>query len=145
MNTVILSGRLTADIELRYIQSGAAVAQFNVAVSRKYKHNDEWKEEVSFIGVSVFGKQAETVAQYFKKGSPILVSGRLKQESWEKDGKKQSKTIVVMEGFEFMSQKSEAHSSTVKPPPARPTQESPTATATPTSSAPPPEEDDVPF
>lgn len=103
MNTVILTGNICADPELRYLPSGSAVCNFNVANNRKWTQNGEKKEEVSFIGVVSFGKQAETVAQYFKKGSPILVQGRLKQESWEKDGKKQSKTVVVLEGFEFMS------------------------------------------
>lgn len=142
MNTVILSGRLTADLELRFIPSGSAVAQFNVAVSRKYKHNDEWKEETSFIGVSVFGKQAETVAQYFKKGSPILINGRLKQESWEKDGKKHSKTVVVMEGFEFMSQKNDGAPASA--PKSQPMRTPPPAPSAPTT-APAADEDEVPF
>jgi single-strand DNA-binding protein len=105
MNVTIVSGNITADPELRFLPSGSGVCQFTVANNRKWKDRDgQLKEEVSFLGVQAFGKQAETIAQYFKKGSPILVSGRLRQESWEdkQTGKKQSKTLIVMESFEFM-------------------------------------------
>jgi single-strand DNA-binding protein len=144
MNTVIISGRLTADVELRYTQSGTAIGQFNIAVNRKWKdQSGELKEEVSFIGITTFGKQSETVAQYFKKGSPILVQGRLKQESWEdkQTQQKRSKTVVVMENFEFMEGKGNGQQSA---PSARP----PTADVPLTGSSPanpPVEEDDVPF
>ena len=136
MNLAIISGNITRDPELRYTATGTGVAEINVAVNEKWKDKNtgELKEEVSFIGVKVFGKQAETIAQYFKKGSPIMVQGKLKQESWEeKDtGKKRSKTVLVMERFEFMERgggKSE------------PRQSAPSSTP----AASPVEEDDVPF
>jgi single-strand DNA-binding protein len=143
MNSVILTGRLTADVELRYTPGGMAVGQFNVATSRKYKQGDEWKEETSFIAVTTFGKQAENVAQYFKKGSPILVGGRLKQEKWTdaQTQKERSKTVVVMESFEFMEGKRDAGAT----PAARPAQQQRAAAPPPAAKNNEQEEDDVPF
>ena len=123
MNRVILSGRITADIETRYTLSGSAVAQFNIATNRKWiDQSGELKEEVSFFGIVAFGKQAETVAQYFRKGSPILIDGRLKQESWEdkQTQQKRSKTVVIMENFEFMEGKRDGQDTK---PASRPTSE----------------------
>lgn len=100
LNTVILTGRLTADPELRYTQSGKAVAGFNLATGRKYKdQRGELQEDTSFIGCTAFGQQAEFIGQYIRKGQAILVQGRLKQDTWEDSatGKKQSKTKVVVE------------------------------------------------
>lgn len=108
MNHVSILGNLTRDPELRYMPNGNAVVNFTIANNRKWKDgNGELKEEVSFIGIVAFGKQAETIGQHFKKGSPILIEGRLKQESWEdkKSGEKKSKTLVLMEKFYFMGGK----------------------------------------
>jgi single-strand DNA-binding protein len=119
MNTVIITGNLTRDVETRFTPNGTAIGNVNIACNRKWKDpSGELKEEVSFFGVVIFGKQAETVAQYFKKGSPIMVQGRLKQESWDdkKTGEKRSKTVIVMESFEFMSGKREGASSPPTPP-----------------------------
>lgn len=102
--TVIMMGNLTADPELRYTPKGSGIAQFNVAINRKWKsESGEMKEEVSFIGVTAFGKQADTVAKYFSKGDPIIVHGRLKQETWDDktSGAKRSKTLVILESFNF--------------------------------------------
>lgn len=140
MNRVILSGRITADIETRYTLSGSAVAQFNIATNRKWiDQSGELKEEVSFFGIVAFGKQAETVAQYFRKGSPILIDGRLKQESWEdkQTQQKRSKTVVIMENFEFMEGKRDGQE-------ARPAVAE-ALKANEARTQPPIEEDDVPF
>lgn len=83
-NRVIIGGNLCADPELRYLPKGTAVCQFNVAVNRKWRDDSgQQKEEVAFIGVKAWAKQAETICQYLKKGRPILIEGRLTQESWD--------------------------------------------------------------
>lgn len=98
-NRVILAGNLTRDPELRYTPSGTAVAKFAIAVNRKYKENDE----TSFFDIVYFGKPAEIIAEYMKKGRPILVEGRLQQNRWETDdGQKRSKIEVVGENFQFL-------------------------------------------
>jgi len=107
-NKVILAGNLTRDPELRYTPKGSAVTNFSLAVNRTWKtESGESKEEVSFIEVEAWGRQGEVIAQYMRKGRPLLVEGRLKQDSWEdKDThKKQSKLKVVLEGFSFIDSK----------------------------------------
>jgi len=98
-NRVVLVGNLTRDPELRYAPNGTAVAKFSIAVNRKYKENDE----TSFFDIVFFGKPAEIIAEYMKKGRPLLVEGRLQQRRWETDeGQKRSKVEVVGENFQFM-------------------------------------------
>ena len=100
----IITGNLTRDPELRSTPSGSQVCSFSVAVNRNYKDSSgESKEDVSFIDCSAWGKAGEIIAQYAKKGSGILVSGRLDQRSWEKDGQKHSRVEIVVEDFNFLS------------------------------------------
>jgi len=104
MNLVVIKGNLTRDPELRYLPNGTAVCGFGLAVNRKWKdQNGEQKEEVSFFDVEAWSGRAETVAQWFKKGKPILVQGRLKQEQWEdkETGNPRSKVKIVMDSFDF--------------------------------------------
>ena len=102
-NKVILMGNLTRDPELRYNPNNTAVANFSLAVNRKYRQGDESKEEVSFLDVVVFGKQAENCSQYLNKGSSVLVEGRLQQRRWETDdGQKRNKVEVVANNVQFM-------------------------------------------
>ncbi len=102
-NKVILLGNLTRDPELRYTPKGAAVAKLGLAVNRKWKsENGQENEEVSFIDIDAFGKQAELISQYLKKGNPLFLEGRLKLDTWEKDGKKEYKLKVVLESFQFV-------------------------------------------
>src|SRR6516162_6387584 len=105
-NKVILAGNLTRDPELRYTPKGTAVARITLAVNRTYTAGEggEKKEEVSFVDVDAFGRQAEVISQYMKKGRPLLVEGRLKQDTWEDKNthQKQSKLRVVLEGFSFI-------------------------------------------
>lgn len=110
MNTVILSGNLTRDVETRFTAGGAAVGSFGIASTHKWKdQSGELKEEVTFVDVTAFGKQAETVSQYFKKGSKILITGRLKLDQWDdkQTNQKRSKLGIVLEKFEFMSGKTQ--------------------------------------
>ncbi|MBQ9017686.1 single-stranded DNA-binding protein [Candidatus Saccharibacteria bacterium] len=101
----IITGNLTRDPELRSTTGGSSVCSFSVAVNRTYRGNDgENKEEVSFIDCSAWGKLGEMIAQYGKKGTGVLVSGRLSQRSWEdkNGGGKRSRTEIVVEDFNFV-------------------------------------------
>lgn len=103
LNKVLLIGRLTRDPEKRSTPSGMAVAELGLAVNRRYKaNNGEDREEVCYVNVTVWGKQAETCGEYLRKGSPIFVEGRLKLDEWEKDGQKRSKLGVVAERVQFL-------------------------------------------
>ena len=83
-NRVILAGNLTRDPELRYTPKGTAIARIGLAINRTWKNEaGETKEEVTFVDVDAFGRQAEVIAQYMKKGRPLLVEGRLKLDQWE--------------------------------------------------------------
>ncbi len=100
----IITGNLTRDPELRTTPNGSTVCGFSVAVNRVYRDaSGEQKEDVSFIDCSAWGKLGEMIAQYAKKGSGVLVSGRLDQRSWEdkNDGKKRSRVEIVVEDFNF--------------------------------------------
>ena len=105
MNKVILYGNLTRDPELKSLPSGMAVASFGVATNRRVKKGEQWESVPEFNNVVVFGRQAETSAQYLKKGSSALIEGRIQTRSWEdKNGKgKQYRTEVVAERVEFGS------------------------------------------
>ncbi len=104
LNKVFLMGNLTRDPELRYVPSGAAVANFTVAVNRQYKDTTgEKKEEVSFMRVVVWGKMAEVCGEYLAKGRPVLVEGRLKSRTWEaQDGSKRSALDVIATSVQFL-------------------------------------------
>jgi len=103
LNKVILIGNLTRDPELRALPSGASVTSLGLATNRVWKDtNGEKKEDTQFHNVVVFGKQAETVAQYLKKGSSALIEGRLQTRSWEgQDGQKKYRTEIVADRVQF--------------------------------------------
>ena len=103
MNKIIIMGRLTRDPEIRQTQNGKIISSFSIAVDDSYGD----KKSVSFIEVKSFGKTAETISKYFSKGKMILLEGKLKQETWEKDGKQYSKTLVFADGFTFLPEKKE--------------------------------------
>jgi len=103
LNKVMLMGNLTRDVELRYIPSGSAVANFTLAMNRVFKlQTGEKKEEVSFVKVIVWGRMAEICNEYLKKGSPAFVEGRLQSRSWEQDGQKRSALEVVAVNVQFL-------------------------------------------
>lgn len=109
-NKVYLIGNLTRDPELRQLGgTGGVVCNFSIATSRTYKRQDGVQQkETAFIDVASFGRQAEVIAQYFKKGKPIFVEGRLRYEQWEKTpGDKRNKISVVMETFQFIDGRQE--------------------------------------
>jgi single-strand DNA-binding protein len=91
INKVMITGRLTRDPETKYLSSGTAVTTLGVAVNRRFQDkNGEWRDETMFIDVETWSKLAERCAESMKKGQPVFVEGRLKQDSWEKDGQKRS-------------------------------------------------------
>jgi single-strand DNA-binding protein len=97
-NRVILVGNLTRTPELRHINSGLAVTDIGLAVNdRRKTATGEWIDEVTFVDITLWGRQAEIVAEYLQKGSPALVEGRLKLDTWESDGQKRSKLKVIGE------------------------------------------------
>jgi len=107
LNKVFLIGNLTRDPELKTLPSGSSVASFGVATNRVWRNQQgEKQEEVQFHNVVVFGKQAETVSQYLKKGSSALIEGRLQTRNWEaQDGSKRTKTEIVAERVQFGPQR----------------------------------------
>ena len=115
-NKVILMGNLTRNPELRYTPSGTPVASFGLAVSRRFKQGDDLKEEVCFVDIVVFGKQAEHCGQYLSKGNGVIVEGRLQQRRWEtEDGQKRSKHEVVAQTVTFMPKRQDAGAGTEPP------------------------------
>lgn len=105
-NRVILLGNLTRDVEVRYLQSGTAVADVGMAVNDRRKgQNGEWIDETTFVDVTLWGRTAEVAGEYLSKGSPLLVEGRLKYDTWEKDGQKRSKLSVVCERMQMVGSK----------------------------------------
>ena len=108
-NKVILVGNLTRDIELRYSQNGSAIAKSAIATSRKFTVNGEKREEVCFIDITFFGRSGEIANQYLRKGSKILVEGRLTFEQWvDQNGGKRSKHSVTVESMQMLDSKSDA-------------------------------------
>ena len=106
LNKVLLIGNLTRDPELRYTPQGSAICDLGLAINRQYTTNDGVKkEEVCFIDITAWGRQAETCNRFVKKGSQIFVEGRLKLDSWQdkETGKNRSKINVVAERIQFLS------------------------------------------
>jgi single-strand DNA-binding protein len=148
-NKVILVGNLTRDPELRYTPKGLAIAKLGLAVNRVWKtESGETKEEATFVDIDAFGKQAETIAQYLKKGSPLLMEGRLRLDQWDdkQTGQKRSRLGVVLEAFQFLGGGKGGDSPA--PAVARPATVPAAAAEAPPpagAEAPEPEQDDVPF
>ncbi|NUQ66720.1 MAG: single-stranded DNA-binding protein [Phycisphaerales bacterium] len=148
-NKVILLGNLTRDVELKSTQSGQSVANIGLAVNRRWRTPDgEQREETTFIDCEAWGKTAEMIAQYFSKGRPVLLEGRLRLDTWQdKDsGQNRSKLKVLVENFSFVDSKpgagggggggGDSHGGASRP--ARPTRPQ-------TQSEPGISEDDIPF
>lgn len=109
LNKVLLIGRLTRDPELRHTPSGAAVADFGLAVNRFYKGQDgSRQEETAFVDVTAWGKQAELASQYLQKGRQVFIEGRLQFRQWTSpEGQKRSKLDVVIENMQFLDSRGE--------------------------------------
>ncbi len=145
-NKVILVGNLTRDPELRYTPKGTAIARIGIAVNRTWtSETGEKKEETTFVDVDAFGKQAEVLAQYLRKGRALLIEGRLRYDTWDdkQTGQKRSKLSVVLESFSFLDSGSRtAEGGAASPAAAKPAAPAPAAAE---PEIPPTEEDDVPF
>jgi len=167
-NKVILMGNLTRDPQLKYLPSQTAVAEFGLAMNRKFKSaSGEDREEVTFVDCAAFGRTGEVINQYFQKGKPIFIEGRLKYDQWEdkQGGGKRSKMSVVVENFQFVGGKDggggsgggggESEPSQSRPPARPPQGRANTGQQSPPPQAPPADqpfgeeqhykEDDIPF
>lgn len=103
-NRVILIGNVTRAVELKYIPSGTAVAELGMAINDKRKDaSGAWIEETTFVDVTLWGRTAEVASEYLEKGRPVLIEGRLKLDTWEKDGRKQSKLKVVADRLQLLT------------------------------------------
>ncbi len=139
-NKIILAGNLTRDIEIRYTQGGSAIGNTAIATTRKFKGADgSKKEEVLFVDITFFGRSAEIANQFLRKGSKILVDGRLKLDQWTtQDGNKRSKHSVVVENMTMLGNKEDGQAQ----------QPAPTTYRQPASAVPPEvsvDEDSIPF
>src|SRR5947209_15979269 len=151
-NKVILAGNLTRDPEVRYTPKGMAIAKFGLAINRTWKNEaGESKEEVTFVDIDAFGRQAEVISQYLKKGRPILVEGRLKLDQWDdkQTGQKRSRLGIILENFQFLDSGrgdggGGGGGGSRSAPMSAPANAAPPAEA-PEPEGPAPEEDDVPF
>jgi single-strand DNA-binding protein len=111
-NKVILMGNLTRDPELRVTPNGNSICKLGLATSRVYSTRDgERREETTFVDIDAFGKQAEVISKYMRKGRPIMIEGRLKLDQWESDGQKRSKLSVVLENFQFLGSREDNENS----------------------------------
>ncbi|HLU47950.1 MAG TPA: single-stranded DNA-binding protein [Planctomycetota bacterium] len=105
-NKVLLMGNITRDPELRYTPQGTAVCDLGIAVNREFGGGEggDRRKETTFVDVTVWARRAEVICQYFKKGDPIFIEGRLTMESWEnQEGQRRTKLKVTLESFEFLS------------------------------------------
>lgn len=109
LNRVVLIGRLTKDPELKSVGSGSTLCKFSIANNRTYTTGGERREEVNFFNCTVWGKQAEILSQYARKGKQLAIEGRLQQRTWEgQDGKKMSAVDIVVENFQFLGSRDDA-------------------------------------
>lgn len=155
LNSVVLMGNLTRDPELRTTPNGTSVASFGLAVNRRYRQGDEQREEVCFIDIVCFGRQAETASEYLSKGNLVTIEGRLQWRSWDTpEGQKRSKHEVIANNVQFMPRNSsgDGGASYQSDRPAAPNRSYSTPPAPPTigggggfDSGPPMDDDDIPF
>ncbi|MGB0760614.1 MAG: single-stranded DNA-binding protein [Rubripirellula sp.] len=154
-NRVILVGNLTRDIELKYTPGGTAVTDIGMAVNdRRKSATGEWVDETTFVDVTLWGRTAEVASEYLSKGSPILVEGRLKLDTWETEGQKRSKLRVVCDRMQMLGGGSPGGGSGGGSRPQRQVSDPPASTesnspgqrdAQPTGGGPGYEDPDIPF
>ena len=120
LNKVQLIGRLGQDVDMRYAQSGTAVANLSVATNHSVRKDDAWQEETEWHRVTVFGKTAEACGEYLSKGSQVYISGRLSTRSWDdKDGVKRWSTSIIARDVIFLDSKGTSQDRPPTPPPAK--------------------------
>lgn len=145
VNRVILAGNLTRDPQVRFLANEKAVANFGLAINNRYKAADgTQKEDTVFVDIEAWGRTAELVGQYLTKGRACLVEGRLRLDTWEKDGQKHSKHKVVAENVQFLDFGNRGERPAGGGAPASASAE-PSSSVAAAPSAPPPAEDEPPF
>ena len=107
LNTCFLIGRLTRDAELKYLPSGAPVVAFSLAVNGSERDGDGWKDRASFFDMAYFGKPAEAVHPYLKKGQQVAVTAEAVQDRWEKDGEKHQRVKFTVRSLQLLGGKKE--------------------------------------
>lgn len=108
VNCVHLVGNSTKSCEVKFTAGGMAIAEFGLAVNDRRKKGDEVIEEVTFVDITFFGKQAEIAGEYITKGKQVYIQGRLKLDQWETDGQKRSKLHVIGENFQLLGSKGDS-------------------------------------
>ena len=102
LNKAFLYGNLTRDPELRALPSGAQVASFGIATNRTFRNKEgQQQDQTEYHNIVAFGRQAEVIGQYLKKGRPVFIEGRIQTRSWESEGKKNYRTEIVVDNFQF--------------------------------------------
>lgn len=146
-NRVILMGNLTRDIQLRYTPAGTPVTEVGIAVNdRRKNQNGEWVDETTFVDVTFWGRTAEVASEYLSKGSPVFIEGRLKLDTWEKEGQKNYKLRVVCDRMQMLGGRGEGGGprNSASAPPRDEYDEAPAPSAPPQHTQ-PEAADDIPF
>lgn len=143
-NRVILVGNLTRDPEIRYIPSGTAVSEIGLAVNDRVKKNDQWVDETTFVDITLWARTAEVANEYLSKGSSVLIEGRLKLDTWEKDGQKRSKLKVIGDKMQMLGGRGGGGGGSQQSR-SRDEYSAPADDYGSASSSPPPAPDDIPF
>ncbi|MCK4653291.1 MAG: single-stranded DNA-binding protein [Candidatus Cloacimonetes bacterium] len=137
INTVIISGRLTRDVDLRYLPNGTPVAKLPIAFDRSYQKNGEWMQDTSYIDITVWSKRGEQCAEYLRKGSPVLVEGYIRTRSYvDSNNQNRKVTEIVANKISFLEKSSFATEELEEQPEPKKETETPDANVT---------DDDVPF
>ncbi len=153
LNKVMLMGNLTRDPQLKYLPSNTAVVDIGLAVNRRWRSQEgEQRDETTFVDCSAFGRTAEVINQYLKKGRPIFIEGRLRLEQWQdkQSGQNRSKLTVIIENFQFIDSRGGGEGGDAGgPPPSQSSapQSTPAAQSAPAGNEPfqPVDEGDIPF
>jgi single-strand DNA-binding protein len=111
INQVVLIGRLTRDVELKYTNTGFAIANLSLAVNRRVKRDDTWQDEGNFFNCVLIGKRAEALAQYLVKGKQIGIQGELRQDRWEQDGQPRSRVEIFINDIQLLGGRGSEQSS----------------------------------
>ena len=143
LNKVFLMGNLTRDPELRYTPSGTAVVDFGLAINRTYTTGGEQKQETCYVDVTMWGKRAVVISEYFTKGRPIFIEGRQRFDSWDSAEGRRSKLSVVAENFEFLGGGGKAERSGA--PPSKPGKSGPPPKDVPPEEGSDVSDDEIPF
>jgi single-strand DNA-binding protein len=115
INQVVLVGRLTRDVELKYTNTGFAIANLSLAVNRRVKKDDSWQDEGNFFNCVLIGKRAEGLAQYLVKGKQIGIQGELRQDRWEQAGQPRSRVEIFVTNIQLLGGRSPDQGSGISP------------------------------